>query len=50
MLQDVEDTLDMFADSYINRHLVIGITELLVVRLFPELSDQGHTSHEGVGD
>ena len=41
ILQDVENTLDLFADSYINRHLVIGITELLVVRLFPELGENG---------
>ena len=41
MLQDVEDTLDMFADPYINRHLVVGITELVIVRLFPELDGDG---------
>lgn len=37
MRQDVESTLDLFADSYINKHLVVSAVELLAVRLFPEL-------------
>ena len=40
MRQDVEDTLDLFADPYINRHLIISAVELLIVRLFPELSEE----------
>lgn len=39
MRQDVEGTLDLFADSYLNKHLIISIVELLVSRLFPELSE-----------
>jgi len=39
MRQDVEGTLDLFADFYINKHLIISLVELIVVRLFPELGD-----------
>lgn len=39
MRQDVEGTLDLFADSYLNKHLIVSALELLVVRLFPELGD-----------
>lgn len=39
MRQDVEDTLDLFADPYINKHLIISAVELIVVRLFPELGE-----------
>ena len=38
MHADVEDVLDLFGDSYINKHLVVALLELLAVRLFPELS------------
>ena len=37
--QDVEKTLDLFADPYINKHLIISAVEVLVVRLFPELGE-----------
>ena len=39
MRQDVESTLDLFADSYLNKHLIVSAVELLVVRLFPELGN-----------
>ena len=39
MRQDVEITLDLFADVYINRHLLISAVDLIVVRLFPELAN-----------
>lgn len=41
MRQDVESTLDLFADAYINKHLIISAVELIVMRLFPELSEDG---------
>ena len=41
MRQDVEITLDLFEDSYINKHLIISAVELIVVRLFPELGADG---------
>lgn len=37
--QDVENTLDLFGDAYINKHLIISAVELVVVRLFPELGE-----------
>ena len=37
--QDVERSLDWFADPYINKHLIISAVELIVVRLFPELGE-----------
>lgn len=37
--QDVQETLELFADSYINKHLIISAVELIVVRLFPELAE-----------
>jgi hypothetical protein len=41
MRQDVERTvLDLFEDSYINKHLLISAVELVVVRLFPELAEE----------
>ena len=39
MRQDVEGSLDMFGDAYINKHLIISAVELIVVRLFPELAE-----------
>jgi len=39
MRQDVEVTLDLFGDEFLNRHLVVSAVELLVVRLFPELGE-----------
>ena len=41
MREDVEDMLELFGDQYINKHLLVGAVELLVVRLFPELSEDG---------
>lgn len=39
MREDVEDMLNLFADQYVNKHLIISVVELLVVRLFPEIAD-----------
>lgn len=39
MRRDVEGTLELFADSYINKHVVVSIIELLVLRLFPEMGE-----------
>lgn len=33
--------LDLVGDPYLNKHLVIRIVELLVVRIMPELAEQG---------
>jgi hypothetical protein len=33
------DVLDLFSDSYCNRHLVFAIIEAVLVRIIPELTD-----------
>ena len=38
-----EEILDVFGNSYMNRHLVYNILELVVVRLVPELVESGVT-------
>jgi hypothetical protein len=38
--KQVEDMLDAFGDAYLNKHLIVGIVDLVVVRLFPELAEQ----------
>ncbi|KAM0719891.1 hypothetical protein Q7P37_004026 [Cladosporium fusiforme] len=38
--EDVEDSLGLFADSYLNKHLVVEIVELVVLRLFPEVAEE----------
>jgi hypothetical protein len=30
--------LEVFGDAYLNKHLIIGVVDLVVVRLFPELA------------
>lgn len=37
----VGEVLDLFGDEYLNRHLMYGIVELLLVRLMPELAEKG---------
>jgi hypothetical protein len=38
--RQVEDMLEVFGDGYLNKHLIVGIVDLVVVRLFPELVEQ----------
>lgn len=41
MRADVEASmLDVFADSYLNKHLLVEIVELIVLRLFPEIGEE----------
>lgn len=43
MADDVERSLDLLGNVYINKHLVISAVDLLAVRLFPELVvDEGN--------
>lgn len=37
--EDLQGILDLFADPYINKHLIVSAVELIVVRLFPELAE-----------
>lgn len=39
--KQVESMLDTFGDAYLNKHLIVGIVDLIVVRLFPELEREG---------
>lgn len=40
-LQQLEDILDCLEDEYLNKHLIFQIVELIVLRLVPELGEQG---------
>ncbi|KAG0651821.1 hypothetical protein D0Z07_1312 [Hyphodiscus hymeniophilus] len=40
-VREVEDALDIFGDSYCNKHLLYGVVELIIVRLIPELAEKG---------
>jgi hypothetical protein len=39
--REVEEVLNIFDDSYCNKHLLYGVVELIVVRLMPELAEKG---------
>lgn len=41
MRGEVEGILNVLGDSYLNKHLVFGIVELVVVRLVPEMGEMG---------
>lgn len=38
---EVEELLNVFQDSYCNKHLVYAILDLIVVRLIPEMAEKG---------
>lgn len=37
----MEQVLDVFGDSYCNKHLLYGVVELVIVRLIPEMAEKG---------
>lgn len=39
-IKEVEEVLNVFDDTYCNKHLMYGIVELILVRLIPELSER----------
>lgn len=41
MVEDMEGLLMVISDDYCNKHLMYSILELILVRLMPELSEQG---------
>jgi hypothetical protein len=41
LVDEVESLLDVLGDAYMNRHLVFGIVELVVVRVLPEMGEKG---------
>jgi hypothetical protein len=40
-VSEVEEVLNIFGDSYCNKHILYGVVELIVVRLVPELAEKG---------
>ena len=40
-LQQVEEVLTCLDDTYLNKHLIFQIVELIIVRLVPELGERG---------
>jgi hypothetical protein len=40
-VMEVEEVLDVFGDSYCNKHLLYGLVELIIVRLIPEMAEKG---------
>jgi hypothetical protein len=40
-VREVEEVLNIFDDSYCNKHLLYGVVELIVIRLIPELAEKG---------
>ncbi len=42
-ISEVEEILDVFSDSYLNKHLLYAVVDLLVVRLMPEMAEKGVT-------
>lgn len=42
MLRQVEsEVLDVWSDTYLNRHVAYQILELVVVRVLPEMAEKG---------
>jgi hypothetical protein len=41
VLEEVAALLDVLSDAYMNKHLVFGIVELVIVRVLPELGGRG---------
>lgn len=38
--REIEEVLNIFDDSYCNKHLLYGVVELIIVRLMPELAEK----------
>lgn len=41
LIGEVERLLGVLGDAYLNRHLIYGLIELLIVRLVPEMGGKG---------
>lgn len=37
---EIEDMLMVFGDAYLNKHLIVSIVDLVVLRLFPEMREE----------
>ncbi|KAF1938571.1 hypothetical protein EJ02DRAFT_457758 [Clathrospora elynae] len=40
-IRQIEDNLSCLDDTYLNKHLIFQIVELIILRLFPELGERG---------
>jgi hypothetical protein len=40
-IQEIENILDVFSDSYMNKHLSFGIVEAVLGKLVPEMMERG---------
>jgi len=40
-VREVEELLNVFDDTYCNKHLLYGVVELIIVRLLPEMAEKG---------
>jgi len=40
-LDEIDDILDVFGDVQMNKYLMYGIVELVVIRLVPEMAEKG---------
>ncbi len=40
-IREVEEVLNLFDDSYCNKHLLYAVVELIIVRLLPEMAEKG---------
>jgi hypothetical protein len=38
---EVSSILEVFGNSYMNKHLMYAIVELIVIRAFPEMAEKG---------
>lgn len=41
LVEQAESLLDVLGDAYLNKHLLFGVLECVVVRLMPELGERG---------
>ncbi|KAF1816455.1 hypothetical protein P152DRAFT_389610 [Eremomyces bilateralis CBS 781.70] len=40
-VDEIEVILKVFGDTYMNKHLIFGVIELVVIRLLPEMAELG---------
>ena len=40
-VKEVETELDIWGDSYLNKHFLYRIVEVVVVRVLPEIEEEG---------
>ncbi|EME49303.1 hypothetical protein DOTSEDRAFT_49594 [Dothistroma septosporum NZE10] len=48
MVEEIGAELDLLGDAHINKHLIVSMIELVVVRLFPELAEANSVGRQSV--